>query len=178
MKAIALKNETVSFVSATTETSTLPIGAAVNLPPFQKMFSIGYDISAPPLFCTPDSGALGAEIGWFRALGLPVTLYNGIPHSLGKFTVKQKLWSVVLIDCDGYGGMHTVVSDLQMALDATFKLPVVFISRSEQPPVFWNPITNKLSAPLECSFSVNHLESILDAVLDPMIKVNKRYRVF
>ncbi|MFA8444000.1 hypothetical protein [Yoonia sp.] len=172
-------NHQIDFhVTTTLESNTLPIGTAITLPPFQKMFSIGYDISVAPLFCTPDSSAFGAEIGWFRALGLPVTLYGGPPRTLGELIVKPKMWSVVLIDCASYGGMGTVLSDLKMAIPSNLQLPVVLISGNHQPPLHWNPVLNEWPTALDCSFSLDHLEDILDAVLDPATKLNKSYRTF
>ena len=179
-KTRALRNDLQAdfHVSATVESSTLPIGMTVTLPPFQKMFSIGYDIGVAPLFYTPDSSAFGAEIGWFRALGLPVTLYGGPLRALGELTVKPKMWSVVLIDCDSYGGMRTVLSDLQLAIPAYLQLPVVLISGNKQPCLCWNPVLNEWPTAFDCSFSLDHLEDILDAVLDPAMKLNRSYRTF
>ena len=95
----------------------------VALEPYAKMFSIGSEIRSAPLFCAPEVKILGTEIGWFRALGLPVDVCTKSPDMLGDLLSGQACWSMVIIDCDSNGGIEHVLGQLRKGIRSEMKIP-------------------------------------------------------
>lgn len=139
----------------------------VALEPYAKMFSIGSEIRSAPLFCAPEVKILGTEIGWFRALGLPVDVCTNSPDMLGDLLSGQACWSMVIIDCDSNGGIEHVLGQLRKGIRSEMKIPFVLVSRDLEEAVHWDSQTPTDSKLLNHTFSIDNMEETVFAVLQP-----------
>ena len=139
----------------------------VALEPYAKMFSIGSEIRSAPLFCAPEVKILGTEIGWFRALGLPVDVCTKSPDMLGDLLSGQACWSMVIIDCDSNGGIEHVLGQLRKGIRSEMKIPFVLVSRDLEEAVHWDSQTPTDSKLLNHTFSIDNMEETVFAVLQP-----------
>jgi len=139
----------------------------VALEPYAKMFSIGSEIRSAPLFCAPEVKILGTEIGWFRALGLPVDVCTKSPDMLGDLLSGQACWSMVIIYCDSNGGIEHVLGQLRKGIRSEMKIPFVLVSRDLEEAVHWDSQTPTDSKLLNHTFSIDNMEETVFAVLQP-----------
>lgn len=136
----------------------------IALDPYAKMFSIGLEIRSAPLFCTPEVNMLGTEIGWFRALGLPVDVFTKGPDMLSYLMNEQACWSMVIIDCDSNGGMEYVLGQLEKGIRPDLKIPFVLVSRELETVSLWNAQSPKETEILDHTFSIDNMEETVFVV--------------
>lgn len=139
----------------------------ISLEPYAKMFSIGSSIRSAPLFCTPKLIRMGTEIGWFRALGLPVDVCTQSPDMLGDLFCGQVCWSMVIIDCDANGGIESVLIQLKRGIRSDLKIPFVLVSDNLEPAVLWDAQSQTETKTLDHAFSIENMEETVFAVLEP-----------
>ena len=138
----------------------------IALAPYAKMFSIGSAIRSAPLFCAPELIRMGTEIGWFRALGLPVDVCTQIPDMLGDLFCGQACWSMVIIDCDANGGIGSVLVQLKRGIRSDLKIPFVLVSHNLEAAVLWDAQSPTETKTLDHAFSIENMEEIVFAVLE------------
>ena len=137
----------------------------VDLEPYPKMFSIGRDISLPPLFCAPREDIFGAEMGWFRALGLSVSFCTDPPCRLGTVLANHNNWSMTIVDCDAFGGSQVVLDGLEAVIRSNLEMPFVLVSRKNRTSSYWNAQSPRMITPLDAELSINSLEDAIFTVL-------------
>jgi len=137
----------------------------VDLEPYPKMFSIGRDISLPPLFCAPTADIFGAEMGWFRALGSSVSFCTHPPGSLGTVLAKHNTWLMTIVDCDAFGGYQAVLDGLEEVIRSDLEMPFILVSRKNKTSSYWNAQSPSMITALDDELSMNTLEDAIFTVL-------------
>lgn len=146
-------------------TETVTTFDVVSLEPYAKMFSIGIEVDAAPLFCTPAASIMGPEIGWFRALGLPVDVFTQSPASLDHLMSNGACWSMVIVDCDSFGGIECVLEQLRREIKTDLKVPFILVSSHCGSAVSWGAQAPTVSTLLADKFSIDTMEETVFAVL-------------
>lgn len=149
------------FGSAESDPST----DVFSLEPYAKMFSIGREIPTAPLFCTPEISKMGTEIGWFRALGVPVDVCTKKPSILARLMSESACWSMVIIDCEPFGGIGSVIEQLKNEIRRDLVVPFVLVSSHCGSAVYWVAHSPTVTTLLTSTFSINTMEETVFAVL-------------
>jgi len=139
----------------------------VNFEPYPKMFSIGCDISRPPLFCVPRADIFGAEMGWFKALGSSVSFCTDPPSRLGALIAKHNNWSMTIVDCDSFGGHDVVLTSLKAVISSDVKMPFILVSRKNKTSSYWKAQSPRMITALVDNLSIDTLEDAVSTVLGP-----------
>lgn len=136
----------------------------VNLEPYQKMFSIGREISSPPLFCASRAEIFGDEMGWFRALGLSVSFCDDPLNNLESLMAARNSWCMIIVDCDTFGGDHAFLANLRAIIRSDFEIPFILVSRENKTSSYWHAQSPRVLSVLD-EFSMDTLEDTVLTVL-------------
>jgi len=139
----------------------------VNLDPYQKMFSIGLEISSPPLFCASRAEIFGNEMGWFRALGLPVSFCDDPLNNLEYLMAARNSWCMIIVDCDAFGGEHAFLANLRAIIRSDFEIPFILVSRENKTSSYWHAQRPRVLSVLDDELSMDSLEDTVLTVLGP-----------
>ena len=137
----------------------------ISLEPYAKMFSIGLELDAGPLFCTSAVSQMGTEIGWFRALGLPVDVFTQSLSMLDHLMSERTCWSMVIVDCNSFGGIERVLEHLRREIKTDLTVPFLLVSSHCGSAVCWWAQSPTVSTLLAETFSIDTMEETVFAVL-------------
>lgn len=137
----------------------------INLEPYQKMFSIAREISSPPLFCASKAETFGDEMGWFRALGLPVSFCDDPLNYFESLMAARSSWCMIIVDCDAFGGDPAFLANLRATIRSDFDIPFILVSRENKTSNYWHAQSPRVLSVLDDELSIDTLEDTVLSVL-------------